>query len=171
MSNSPNLTPKLNIALLLIRVTVAAFLGVWASLKFYHPEWMGNVFRGTYGLTWLKKDVGLEFLGMEFGFLDIAYAVGTLQLFIVLLFVLGIFRTPVYAMVTIIHATGVIGTTLSGALWNWTKFPNNLLWTSVATLGALLALFILRHHDGYTIDGMRNRNPNADGQDSFTPQP
>ncbi|MEE9314786.1 MAG: hypothetical protein V3V02_09060 [Rhizobiaceae bacterium] len=168
-TSSNTLTRKLNIGLLLIRLGVGAFLGVWASLKFYHPEWMGNVFRGTYGLTWLKKDVGLNFLGMEFGFNDIAYTVGALQMIIVILFLLGIFRTPVYAMVTIIHATGVIGTAFSGALWNWTRFPNNLLWTAVATLGALLALFILRHHDGFTIDGMRNRTPHDNGHDSSTP--
>ena len=157
-SQQLSLTRKLNIALLIIRVSAASFLGVWASLKFYHPEWMGNVFRNTYGMTWLKKDVGISFLGMDFGFLDIAYMVGSLQLLVVLLFVLGIYRTPIYAMVTIIHATGVIGVALRGALWNWTKFPNNLLWTSVVTLGALIALFILRHHDSYTVDGFRKRN-------------
>ncbi len=156
LANHP-ITRHLNISLLIIRVSAAAFLGVWASLKFYRPDWMGNVFRGTYGMKWLKKDVGIEFLGMEFGFVDIAYTVGALQLIVVFLFVIGVFRTPIYAMVTVIHATGVIGTALRGSLWNWTKFPNNLLWTSVVTLGALLALFILRHYDGYTVDGYRKR--------------
>ena len=39
----------------------------------------------------------------------------------------------------------------------YTRFPANLLWTSVATLAALIALFMLRHHDGFTVDGFRNR--------------
>lgn len=152
-----HLSHRLNISLLIMRLSIGAFLVVWASLKFYRPEWMGNVFRRTYKMTWLKKDVGIEFLGMEFGFIDIAYTVGSLQMLVVLLFVLGVWRTPVYAFVTLMHGTGIIGAALGGALWRFTSYPQNLLWTSVATLGALVALFILRHHDGYTIDGFRKR--------------
>lgn len=151
------LATRLNISLLIMRLSIGAFLAVWASLKFYRPEWMGNVFRGTYKMTWLKKDVGIEFLGMEFGFIDIAYTVGTFQILVVVLFVLGIWRTPIYGFITLMHATGIGGAALGGALWRFTSYPQNLLWTSVATLGALVALFILRHHDGFTIDGLRKR--------------
>ena len=162
---------RLNLALLLLRIGCSSFLAVWASLKFFRPEWMGNVFRGTYKMTWLKKDVGLNFLGMEFGFLDIAYAVGSLQMLIAIIFLLGLWRTLSYGLVTIIHATGIIGAFLSGGLvfkgglikalstgnyaLGYINFPSNLLWTSVATLTAFVALFILRHHDGWTIDGWR----------------
>jgi len=154
-----SLTTRLNIALLTIRLTAGAFLLVWASLKFLRPEWMVNVFRGTYGLEWITQDY--------------AYAVGSVQMALVLLFILGLFRTPVYALVTIMHGTGIIGALLSGGMLfkgglikalstgtfeiGYTNFPANLLWTSLATLGALVALFILRNHDGYTIDGMRTR--------------
>ena len=160
MSLTPkSLTTRLNIALLSIRLTAGAFLLVWASLKFLRPEWMVNVFRGTYGLEWVTQDY--------------AYAVGSVQMALVLLFILGLFRTPVYALVTIMHGTGIIGALLSGGMLfkgglikalstgtfeiGYTNFPANLLWTSLATLGALVALFILRNHDGYTIDGMRER--------------
>ncbi len=78
-SSDPSLTRNLNISLLIIRVSAAAFLAVWASLKFYRPEWMGNVFRNTYGMKWLEKDAGISFLGMDFGFLDIAYIIGSFQ--------------------------------------------------------------------------------------------
>lgn len=162
---------RLSTALLILRLGIGAFLIVWASLKFLRPEWMGNVFRGTYGLTWLKKDVGLNFAGMEFGFVDIAYAVGTLQMLLVILFILGLWRTLTYGAVTIMHGTGIIGALLSGGLLfkgglikavstgtfeiGYTAFPANLLWTSVSTLAALIALFILRHHDGFTLDALR----------------
>lgn len=148
---------RLNFALLVMRLSIGAFLAIWASLKFLRPEWMGNVFRNTYKMTWLEKDVGIGLFGMEFGFLDIAYAVGSFQMLIVLLFVLGVWRTPVYGFVTLMHATGITGAALSGSLWRFTSYPQNLLWTSVATLGALVALFILRHQDGLTIDGIRRR--------------
>jgi len=165
---------RLSIALLILRLGIGAFLLVWASLKFLRPEWMGNVFRGTYGQTWLKADVGLNIAGMEFGFNDIAYAVGTLQMVLVALFILGVWRTLTYGAVTIMHGTGIIGALLSGGLLfkgglikalstgsfeiGYTSFPANLLWTSVATLTALIALFLLRHQDGFTLDGLLRRD-------------
>ena len=130
-------------ALLILRLSIGAFLAVWTSLKFYRPEWMANVY---------KVHVPLDFVG-----LNIATIAGIAQAILVTAFVLGLFRTPVYAAVTLMHATGITTAALSGRLWNWTTFPNNLLWTSVATLGALVALFLLRHGDAYTIDGWRSR--------------
>jgi len=155
-----SLTTRLAIALLTIRLTAGAFLLVWASLKFLRPEWMVNVFKGTYGLEWITQDY--------------AFAVGSVQMILVLLFVVGLFRTPVYALVTLMHGTGIISALLWGGMLfkgglvkaiatgtfsiGYINFPANLLWTSLATLGALCALFILRHHDFYTIDGWRSRN-------------
>ena len=151
---------RLNAALLIIRLGVGAFLIVWASLKFLRPEWMVNVFRNTYKQEWVTQDH--------------AFIVGALQMLIVFLFILGVWRTVTYAFITLMHATGIIGTLLGGNLLfkgglikalstgqfsiGYINFPSNLLWTSVATLAALIALFILRHHDGWTIEGMRKRN-------------
>ena len=44
-------------ALLVQRLAIALFLGVWTSLKFFRPEWFGNVYRPfvdptAYGLDW-----------------------------------------------------------------------------------------------------------------------
>ena len=151
---------RLNIALLIIRLSVGSFLVVRASLKFLRPEWMVNVFRGTYGLDWVTKDH--------------AFIIGSLQMLVVIIFILGLWRTVTYAFITLMHSAGVFGTLLKGNLLfkgglikamttgnfaiGYINFPSNLLWTSVATLGALVALFILRHHDGYTIDAIRKRN-------------
>ena len=30
---------RMEISLFIIRITVAIFLGLWATLKFHHPEW------------------------------------------------------------------------------------------------------------------------------------
>lgn len=151
---------RLYTALLIMRLSIGAFLIVWTSLKFLRPEWMVNVFRGTYGLDWVTKDY--------------AFFVGALQGVLVLLFIVGLWRTVTYALVTIMHGTGIVGAILGGnalfkgglidAVLNnrfeigYTQFPANLLWTSVATLGALVALFLLRLHDNYTVDGLRYRN-------------
>ncbi|MEL6751816.1 MAG: hypothetical protein AAFO70_07025 [Pseudomonadota bacterium] len=153
-------TPRhLPLALLILRLGIGAFLLVWASLKFLRPEWMVNVFRNTYQLDWVTADY--------------AYAVGTIQLILVLAFIFGLFRTISYGLTTIMHGTGIIGALLGGNVLfkggiigavtsgnfviGYTSFPANLLWTSVSTLAALVALFLLRHADRYTIDGMRNR--------------
>ena len=50
-----------------------------------------------------------------------------------------------YGLITIMHATGVIAS-IPGLL-NFTKYSNNLMWTAAATLGALVALFLLRNWD------------------------
>jgi len=83
--------------------------------------------------------------------------VGLIQAFLILLFIIGMYRTLSYAIIVVMHGTGVVGTVLSGALLNFTKYPNNLLWTSVATLAALIALWILRDLDIFTIDGWRKK--------------
>ncbi len=146
-------------ALLILRLSIGVFLLVWASLKFLRPEWMVNVFRGTYGLDWVTADY--------------AYVVGALQLLLVVAFILGVARTATYGLTTVMHATGIVGALLGGNLLfkggllnalstgtyeiGYTTFPANLLWTSVATLGALVALFMMRHADAYTLDGIRSR--------------
>ncbi len=148
---------RLNAALFIIRAGIGAFLVVWASLKFLQPKWMVNVFTNTYKLDWVTQDH--------------AFIVGTLQMFVVIIFILGLWRTVTYAFITLMHGTGILSTLLGGNLLfkgglikaittgtfeiGYTSFPSNLLWTSVATLAALVALFLLRHHDGWTIDGLR----------------
>ena len=155
---------RLATALLILRLGIGAFLFVWASLKFLRPEWMQNVFRNTYQLAWVTRE-NIDTLSL---------VVGTAQMLLVLLFVLGLWRTLTYGAVTLMHATGIVGALLTGNLLfkgglvkavstgtfaiGYTQFPANLLWTSVTTLAALVALFLLRHADRWTIDGMR-RNP------------
>ncbi len=134
---------KIEIALLILRLSIGAFLAVWASLKFLRPEWMVNIFRGSYGQAWVTQDM--------------AFLVGTLQAIIVLAFLIGFARTITYGFVTLMHATGVIASIPS--LINFTKYPSNLLWTSVATLGALIALFILRDLDNlFSVSARRNKD-------------
>lgn len=138
---------RLALSLLIIRLSAGAFLGVWASLKFFRPEWMVNVFRGTYKLDFITQ--------------DFAFAVGALQMLIVVLFIIGFQRTIFYALVALMHSAGVIGS-LPSLLFKFTNYPQNLLWTSVPTLGALVALFLLRKHDVFTIDGWRRRTSTAE---------
>ena len=154
---------RIPLALLILRLACAAFLIVWASLKFLRPEWMVNVFKGTYGIASASPDW--------------AYGVGVVQMALVILFTVGLFRRFTYPAVAIMHGTGIVGALLTGnALFKggilnavstgtyeigYTQFPANLLWTSVATLGALVALWLMWREDRYTIDGLRARRAYA----------
>lgn len=122
---------KLEIALLILRLSIGAFLVAWASLKFIRPEWMVNIFRNAYGQAWVTQDM--------------AFFVGSIQALLVLAFLIGFARTITYGLVTIMHATGVIGS-IPGLI-SFTNYPNNLMWAAVAVLGALVSLFILREWD------------------------
>jgi uncharacterized membrane protein YphA (DoxX/SURF4 family) len=133
------LNVKLSISLLIIRLSIAAFFTAWSSLKFFRPEWFENVFRNFYGL--------------EFASRDMSAAVGIVQLLIVLAFVLGYKRGLSYAVLALMQGAGVLGSIPN--LINFTQYPNNLMWAAVPALGAAIALFILREHDGFTIDGQR----------------
>ncbi|MEL6505608.1 MAG: hypothetical protein AAFO61_02600 [Pseudomonadota bacterium] len=153
----------LHAALFILRLSIGSFLIVWASLKFLRPEWMVNVFRNTYKLDWVTKE-NAELISM---------VVGSAQMLLALLFILGVWRTLTYGVATLMHGTGIIGALLTGSLLfkggllkafstgtftiGYTSFPANLLWTSVATLGALIALFLLRNEDRWTVDGMRKK--------------
>ena len=67
------------------------------------------------------------------------------------MFAIGYKRTVFYGLMTAMHAVGVLGA--AGGILNYTRYPNNLLLTAVPTLGALIALFLLRRHDLWTVDG------------------
>ncbi len=120
-------------ALLVLRLTIASFLFAWASLKFTRPEWMVNVWTNNYGQAWVTADY--------------AYAVGTAQVVLVLAFASGLWRTLTYGVVTLMHATGIASA--SAQLLDPTSYPKNLLWAAVPTLGAMVALFLLRRHDDW----------------------
>jgi len=91
-------------------------------------------------------EVSPDFITPDFGIY-----VGIAQLAIVLMFAIGYKRTVFYGLMMAMHAVGVFGAV--GGILNYTRYPNNLLLTAVPTLGALIALFLLRRHDLWTVDG------------------
>ncbi|MEP2920290.1 hypothetical protein [Sulfitobacter sp.] len=131
--------PKISISLLIMRLGIAAFFGAWTSLKFTRPEWFENVFQNFYGLSFISGSM--------------AAIVGAIQLLLLLAFVLGFKRTISYGIMALMQGVGVLASIPN--LMNLTQYPNNLMWAAVPALGCVIALFILRSYDRYTIDGMR----------------
>ncbi len=132
---------RLEISLLILRLSTGAFLVVWTSLKFFRPEWMVNIFQNAYGQAWVTQ--------------DLAFLIGTIQGLLVLAFLIGFARRITYGLVTLMHATGVIAS-IPGLI-NFTQYPNNLMWTAVGTLGALVALYIMRDRDNLLSVSGRNK--------------
>ena len=135
-------TRKIEIALLIIRVTTAIFLGLWATLKFWRPEWQRNIFSGSYNIGFIEISDA------------ISYGLGTLQLIVVFAFLIGLWRFWTYGLMMLMSAAGVLGSMDSFLLYY--NFPKNLMLTSIPTLGALVALFILRDMDNlFSVSGRK----------------
>lgn len=136
---------KLSASLLIIRLTIATFFGVWTSLKFYRPEWFENVFQNMYGIGFVTR--------------DLSSIVGFIQVALVIVFALGLWRTWSYGALVLMQAAGVLGSIPN--LINYTSYPNNLMWAAVPALGAAVALWIMRHEDHFSIDGIRKNRAMA----------
>ncbi|MEM9277829.1 MAG: hypothetical protein AAGA76_04595 [Pseudomonadota bacterium] len=132
---------KIEIALFIIRATTAIFLGLWATLKFVRPEWTENIFRGFYNLPIVTSDYALY--------------LGIFQLATVACFAIGLWRFWTYGLMMLMSAAGVIGSLKSYVRFDeagelvlaYTNYPHNLMLTAIPTLGALVALFLLRDMD------------------------
>ncbi len=120
----------LQISLLLIRLSLAAFLAVWALKKIVTPAAGQGIFEKFYMTT----PSGTMIL-----------IVGALQLTLILAFALGAFKFWTYGAAMLMHGAGTL-TTL-GVLAQPFQSVNALFWAAVPTLAAMIALFLLRDRD------------------------
>jgi uncharacterized membrane protein YphA (DoxX/SURF4 family) len=125
------LMPALPRALLVLRVTLGVFLLQWGVEKFVVPQSSASIWTDFYGLN---VPQALSFL---FGAVEVAIAA--------CLF-LGLYRTVAYGAALALHAVTVV------VSWRqlfdpWGDPVNHLFIASVPVLGALAALFLLRHWD------------------------
>ncbi|MEM7771823.1 MAG: DoxX protein [Cyanobacteria bacterium P01_E01_bin.6] len=121
---------RLIISLFVIRVSVGLFFLIWAIEKIVHPELTNQVFSTFYHLQ-IPNALSIGF--------------GILQLLIVLMFMVGLFKIWSYGLLLGMHAVSTIST--YERLLNPYEPPNHLFWAAVPTLGAIIALFLLRKGD------------------------
>ena len=81
----------------------------------------------------------------------LGYLFGAIEIAIAACLFLGIFRTPAYGAALALHAITVI-VSWRQLLDPWGDPMNHLFIASVPVLGALLALFLLRHFDRGVLD-------------------
>lgn len=135
------LAPALSRALLVLRITLGLFLLQWGVEKFVVPENTVAIWGYFYGLAVPPA------LGYLFGALEIAIAI--------CLF-LGLFRTVAYGAALALHAVSM-AVSWRQLLDPWGDQANHLFVAGIPVLGALIALFLLRHWD----KGLRDRNRRA----------
>jgi uncharacterized membrane protein YphA (DoxX/SURF4 family) len=124
-------------ALLALRITLGLFLLQWGLEKLVVPQSNVAIWSHFYGVAIAPG------LGYVFGAAEIAIA---LCLF------LGLFRTAAYGAALALHAVTVL-VSWRQLLQPWADPVNHLFIASVPVLGALVALFLLRHWDRPAIPG------------------
>ena len=118
-------------ALLALRITIGIFLLQWGVEKFVVPQGTVAIWGHFYGLNISAT---------------LSYVFGAAEIILALCLFLGIFRTIAYGAVVVLHAVSVI-VSWRYLLDPWGTEVNHLFIASVPVLGAMVALFLLRHWD------------------------
>jgi len=122
---------KLVLSLLLLRLSVFLVMFMWAIDKFINPGHAAKVYESFYYIA------GLEVVVM--------YAIGAMEIGLLLLFLAGYKKKYTYGAVLVFHAVS----TLSSFKQYLAPFdgPNLLFFAAWPMLAACLALFLLRDRD------------------------
>jgi putative oxidoreductase len=121
----------LELALMLIRLSAAAFFLVWSIEKILMPEKQQGVFEAFYFSSSSES---------------VIVALGVAPTAVVLAFAAGLFRFFTYGAAVLMHGASTLSTW--GRLIDPYAGGNHLFWAAVPVLAALIALFILRDRDG-----------------------
>ena len=126
-----NQDKKLQWSLLFLRLSVFLVMFMWTIDKFINPEHAGKVYEKFYHIA------GLESVVM--------YAIGTIEIIMLVLFLIGYKKKYTYGAVLILHAVS----TLSSFKQYLAPFegPNLLFFAAFPMLAACFTLFLLRDQD------------------------
>lgn len=134
----PN-TKRLSWALCLLRLSIFLVMLMWTLDKFLRPEHAAGVFAHFYALGGLGSGV--------------FYALGGLELILLLGFVIGAARRFTYGAVLLLHVVSTF------SAWHQYLHPhegaNLLFFAAWPMLAAGVALYLLRDNDAFTFDGAR----------------
>ncbi|NYZ64967.1 hypothetical protein H0A36_03035 [Endozoicomonas sp. SM1973] len=122
---------KLQMSLLLIRLTVFLVMFMWTLDKFINPEHAARVYEKFYFIADLDNPV--------------MYVIGSVELVVLLLFVVGYMKKYSYGAVLFFHAISTLSSFKQYV--NPFEGANLLFFAAWPMLAACLALFMLRHSD------------------------
>jgi putative oxidoreductase len=123
-------------ALLVLRITLGLFLLQWGIEKFVVPQNTVAIWSYFYGLN-VSPILG--------------YVLGAVEIVIAACLFLGMYRTATYGAALALHAVSVL-VSWRQLLDPWGDPANHLFIAGVPVLGALMALFLLRHWDRGILD-------------------
>lgn len=118
-------------ALLILRVSLGVFLLQWGVEKFVVPQSSASIWTDFYGLNVPQA---------------LSYLFGAIEIAIAACLFLGLYRTVAYGAALALHAV-TVAVSWRQLLDPWGDPVNHLFVASVPVLGALAALFLLRHWD------------------------
>ncbi len=127
------MTPRIALpkALFILRISIALFLLPWIIEKFTQPEVTAKIFAAFYFVDNLPVVA--------------SYAIGALWLVLWLAFIAGFKKQISYGLVMVLHGAGTL--TTIPKLLPWLDSHNHLFLAAIPTLGAMVALYMLRNHD------------------------
>lgn len=132
-----DITRRLSLSLLLLRLSLGLVMMVWAFDKILNPGHGAAVLESFYGLP----GTGEQAIRM----------IGTAQALIVLGFLLGVAKTWTYGAVLFMHAV----TTLVSFSAYLEPLKNILFFSAWPMLAGLVTLFLLREEDRFASVGRR----------------
>jgi hypothetical protein len=135
---------RLTASLALLRVSLGAFLLVWAVMKFLGTKSTIGIFKKFYGVS---IDV------------DISMVLGALEGALALAIILGLWRTYSYGVAVLVHGFSQLSSWRQ-TLDPWGVYLNDkpqfLFWAGVPVLAAFIVIWLMRDQDKWSLDGMRN---------------
>jgi len=130
----------------ILRIGLAWFLFVWAVNKILAPAQYQKIWGYFYGI-----DIGA----------NMPYILATAQIAICLAIALGLWRVVTYALGFAMHAVTVAiisPTLIAPFVINNNGFPTNRNQAiALAAFGGFAALWLLRHHDHWSLDAWLKR--------------
>jgi putative oxidoreductase len=130
---------KLELCLLLLRLTTAVFLLVWSVDKIVNVKHAQNV----YATFYFWKDAAPQIL----------MGIGVAQTILILAFAAGFLRFWTYGAVLLMHAVTVLAS-LPKMIPPYAPGAALTFWAAVPVLAGMFALFLLRNRDRQaSVDG------------------
>jgi uncharacterized membrane protein YkgB len=135
-----NLNSKLALSLVLIRMGIGIVFFMWTIDKLMNPEHAARVFAAFYMIPSLSVAA--------------SYAIGTIQMIVVLAFLTGAYKRYSYMAIFIMHLISTLST-YARYFDPWTG-TNLLFFAALPMLAGCWALWSLRDQDTlWSIDAMR----------------
>jgi len=133
---SEQVTEKLRLPLLIQRLALGVFMGIWTIDKFVNPSHASGIFSHFYGIPLAENLIWLP---------------ATAQLLILIGFLLGMFKMITYLLMFLIHSVSTLSTT--GTLLAFYGEDGNLLfWAAVPVMAAFWLQFALRRYDTIALE-------------------